>query len=121
MLLTLAVEEEYCRGPHHVEAVKPGWVFLYMSLDGKEVLPNELSSSLIFVRLGLQPSTRSSSRSRTEIQENSTGVLLRCGQGLINGFAPVDAHHSPPLRRMLSRVRIRRLCMKIMRPFCDLR
>jgi len=64
---------------------------------------DELRSLLIFIRLGIQPSTGSSSRSRAEIQKDGAGLLLRCGQSLIDILAPINAHHSPPLS-MLPRI-----------------
>jgi len=39
-----------------------------VSFQRKEVFVDELRSLLIFIRLGIQPSTGSSSRSRAEIQ-----------------------------------------------------
>jgi hypothetical protein len=59
--------------------VEPDWVFLDVSFYWKEVLVDKLICFLIFIRLGIQPSTRSSSRSRAEIQQYWLGLLLGCG------------------------------------------
>jgi hypothetical protein len=72
--------------------VEPGRVLLYVSFDRKEIFVNELGSLLIGIRLGIQPSTSSSSRSRAEIQQDGTGLLLRCGQALIDVLTPIHAH-----------------------------
>jgi hypothetical protein len=69
-------KEKTRRCPDHIKAVKPARVFLYVSFDGKEVLVNELGSFLICIRLGIQPSTRSSSRSCAEIQQDGAGLFL---------------------------------------------
>ena len=67
-LLALAIEQEHRRRPDRIKAVKPCRVFLNVSFQRKEVFVDELRSLLIFIRLGIQPSTGSSSRSRAEIQ-----------------------------------------------------
>jgi hypothetical protein len=72
--------------------VEPGRVLLDVSFDGKEVLVNELGRLLIGIRLGIQPSTSSSSRSRAEIEQDRTGLLLRRGQALIDVLTPIHAH-----------------------------
>jgi hypothetical protein len=59
--------------------VEPCRMFLNVGFYRKEVFADELGSLLIFIRLGIQPSTGSSSRSRAEIQQNGAGLLLRCG------------------------------------------
>ena len=71
-------------------------MFLNVGFYRKEILADEFGSLLIFIRLGIQPSTGSSRRSRAEIQQDGAKLLLRCGQGLIDVLAPIHAHHSPP-------------------------
>lgn len=64
-------------------------MFLDVGFYGKEVCADELGSFLVFIRLGIQPSTGASRRSRAEIQQDWAGLLLRRGQGLIDIFAPI--------------------------------
>jgi hypothetical protein len=71
-------------------------VFLDVSFYQKESFADELGSLLIFLRLGIQPSTGSSRRSRAEIQQDGAKLLLRCGYGLIDVLAPIHAHYSRP-------------------------
>ena len=66
-----------------------------MGFYRKEVFADELGSFLIFIGLGIQPSTGSSRRSRAEIQQDGAGLLLGCGEGLIDILAPIHAHDSP--------------------------
>ena len=54
-------------------------MFLDVSFYRKEILADEFGSLLIFIRLGIQPSTGSSRRSRAEIQQDGAKLLLRCG------------------------------------------
>ena len=68
-------------------------MFFYVSFDGKEVVVNEIGSLLICIRLGVQPSTGPSSRSRAEIQQDWAGLLFGCGQRLINVPAPINGHY----------------------------
>ena len=91
-LLTIRIEQEHSRRPDRGKAVEPGRVLLDVSFDGKEVLVNELGRLLIGIRLGIQPSTSSSSRSRAEIEQDRTGLLLRRGQALIDVLTPIHAH-----------------------------
>jgi hypothetical protein len=67
-------------------------MFFDMGFYRQEILLDELSSFLIFVRLGIQPSTSPSSRSRTEIDQDRLILLLGGGEGLINIFNPIDSH-----------------------------
>jgi hypothetical protein len=46
-LLPIAVQQEHRGSPDCIEAMKLGWVLLYMSFDGKEIFVNELRSLLI--------------------------------------------------------------------------
>jgi hypothetical protein len=71
-------------------------MFLNVSFYRKEILADEFGSLLIFIRLGIEPSTGSSCRSRAEVQQDGAKLLLRCGWGLIDVLAPIHAHHSPP-------------------------
>src|SRR5246500_5870647 len=73
--LTIGIEQEHSRRPARGKAVEPSRVLLDVSLDGKEVLVNELGRLLIGIRLGIQPSTSSSSRSRAEIEQDGTALL----------------------------------------------
>jgi len=54
-------------------------MLLNVSFCRKEILVDEFVSFLVFIRLGIQPSTGSSSRSRAEIQQDGAKLLLRCG------------------------------------------
>jgi hypothetical protein len=54
-------------------------MFLDVSFYGKEILVDELVSFLVSIRLGIQPSTRSSGRSRAEVQQDGSGLLLGGG------------------------------------------
>ena len=67
-----------------------------MGFYRKEVFADELGSFLIFIRLGIQPSAGSSRGSRAEIQQGGAGLLLGCGQGLVDILAPIHAHDSAP-------------------------
>ena len=58
---------------------------------------DELCSLLIRIRLGIQPNTRSSSRSRAEVQQDGAALLLCCSRSLIDILAPIHADHSPPV------------------------
>ena len=70
-------------------------MFFNVGFYRKEILADKFGSLLIFIRLGIQPSTGSSRRSRAEIQQDGAKLLLRYGQGLMDVLAPVHAHHSP--------------------------
>ena len=59
-------------------------MFLNVSFYRKEILADEFGSLLIFIRLGIQPSTCRSRRSRAEVQQDGARLLFRCGQGLID-------------------------------------
>jgi hypothetical protein len=54
-------------------------MFLKVSFYRKEVFADELGSLLIFIGLGIQPSTGSSGRSRAEIQQDGAKLVFRCG------------------------------------------
>ena len=71
-------------------------MFLNVSFYRKEILVDEFVSFLVFIRLGIQPSTCPSRRSRAEIQQDGAGLLPACGQGLIDILAPIHAHDSAP-------------------------
>jgi hypothetical protein len=94
--LAIAIEQEHRWRPDCLKTVEPCRVFFYVSFKGKEVVVNEIGSLLICIRLGIQPSTCPSSRSCTEIQQDGARLLFRCGEGLINVSAPINAHHWPP-------------------------
>jgi len=53
-------------------------VFFNVSFYLKESLADEFGRFLFFIRLGIQPSTGSSRRSRVEIQKDGAKLVLRC-------------------------------------------
>lgn len=59
-LPAVALEQEPSRRPDPIEAVELGRVLLCVSFEGKEILADEFGSLLIH-RLGIRPSTGSSS------------------------------------------------------------
>jgi hypothetical protein len=71
-------------------------MFLDVGFDGQEILVDEIGGFLVLVGLGIQPSTRASGRCRTKIQQNGAALLFRCDERLIDVFAPIDSHDSPP-------------------------
>jgi len=93
-LLAGSIEQEHSWRPDRIEAVEPCRVLFDMGFYRKEVFADELGSFLIFIRFGIQPSACSSSRSRAEIQQDGAGLLLGCGQSLIDILAPIHAHDS---------------------------
>ena len=54
-------------------------MFLNVGFDRQEMLMNEVAGFLILIGFGIQPSTGSSRRSRTEIQQNWTIFLFGLG------------------------------------------
>ena len=97
-LLAVAVEQKHGRRPDGIETVEPRWMFLYVGVDRKEILVDEVGGLLIAVRLGFQPSTGSSRRSRTEIQQNGSVSLFGCDQRLVYVLAPIERHVTDLLR-----------------------
>jgi len=71
-------------------------MFLDVSFYRKEILAGEFGSLLIFIRLGIQPSTGSSGRGRAEVQQDG----LDC-----DVLAPIHAHYSRPWRNVLLQLR----------------
>jgi len=71
-------------------------MFLDMGFDGQEILVDEVGGLLVFVGLGIQPSTGASGGSRTEVQQNGALLLFSCNERLIDVFAPIYSHNSPP-------------------------
>jgi hypothetical protein len=67
-------------------------MLLDVGFYGNEILLDELCGFLIFVRLGIQPSTGPSSGRRAEIQKDGPVLLLGLVQRLVNVFTPVDRH-----------------------------
>jgi len=67
--VAIAVEENYSRSPYCTKAVEPSWMFLDVGLYGQEVFGDKPGRLLIFIRLGIQPSTCASSRGCTEVQQ----------------------------------------------------
>ena len=74
-----AVEQEHSWRPDRIKAVEPCRMFLNVSFYWKEILADEFGGLLIFIRLGIQPSTGSSGRSRAEVQQDGAKLLLRGG------------------------------------------
>lgn len=66
-LFAIAVEQQHRWCPHRTKPVEPCRVLFNVCFDRQEVLVDEVRGLLICVRLGVQPSTRSSSWSRAEI------------------------------------------------------
>ena len=97
-----SIEQEYSRRPDRIEAVEPCRVLFNVGFYRKEVFADELGSFLIFIGLGIQPSTCPSRRSRAEVQQDGAKLLLRCGQGLIDVLAPIHAHHSACLEKCVT-------------------
>jgi len=81
IVLALAVEQEHSWCPDRIKAVEPCRMFLNGSFYRKETLADEFGSLLIFIRLGIQPSTGSSGRSRAEVQQDGAGLLLSLRPG----------------------------------------
>jgi len=79
-------------------------MFFDMRLYRQKILVDELGGLFVVVRLGIQPSTGSSGRRRTEIQQEGTGLFFRYEQTLIYIPAPLNSH-LPSF--VLSRVRYR--------------
>jgi hypothetical protein len=75
-------------------------------LHGKEILLDEVAGFLIFVGLGIQPSTSTSGRSGAEIHQDRTVLVFSRGEGLVNIFAPVDGHKSPPGKKNLCKLKV---------------
>ena len=71
-------------------------MFLDVGFDGQEILVDEIGGFLVFVGVGIQPSTGTSGRSRTEVQQNGAALLFRCDERLIDVLAPIHSHNSPP-------------------------
>ena len=63
-----------------------------VGFDRNEILLDEVGGFLIFVRLGIQPSTRPSGRSCAEIQQDGPVLLLRFIQCCINILRPIHSH-----------------------------
>jgi hypothetical protein len=77
-------------------------MFFNVGLYRKEVFADEVRGLLIFIRLGVQPSTRPSRRSRAEIQQNNTGLLFRGGKRLIDILAPIYSHKLVSLKKCIA-------------------
>jgi hypothetical protein len=72
--------------------VKPSGMFLDVRLDREKVLVDEPANTFICVRLGFQPSTSASSRSRTEVDQDRPASLLRLAESGIDVLAPLNCH-----------------------------
>ena len=72
--------------------MEPSRMLFDMRLYRQKILMDELGGLFVVVRLGIQPSTGSSRRCRTEIQQEGTGLLLRYEQPLIYILAPLNGH-----------------------------
>jgi hypothetical protein len=71
-------------------------MFLDVRFDGQEILVDELGGLLVLVGLGIQPSAGASGGSRTEVEQNAAVLLFSCKERLIDIFAPIYGHNSPP-------------------------
>jgi hypothetical protein len=58
--------------------MEPRGMFLDVGFNGQEILVDELGGLLVFVGLGIQPSTGASGGSRTEVQQNGPLLLFSC-------------------------------------------
>jgi len=67
-------------------------MFLDVRFDGNEVLLDEAGGLLVFIRLGVQPSTSASRRCGAEIEQERPVVRFGFSQRLINVSAPIDGH-----------------------------
>jgi hypothetical protein len=67
-------------------------MFLDMSVDRNEIPVDELCGFGIRIRLGLQPSTGTSSRRGTEVKQDGLFFLFRQKQRLIDILTPVYGH-----------------------------
>jgi len=92
LFFSFAVEQKHAWRPYRIKAMEPGRMFLDMRLHRNEILVNEAGSLLVFVRLGIQPSTSSLSRRGAKIQQDRPLLLFCHSQRLINIFAPIDTH-----------------------------
>jgi len=72
--------------------MEPSRMFFDMRLYRQKILIDELGGLFVVVRLGIQPSTGSSGRRRTEIQQEGTGLFFRYEQTLIYILAPLNCH-----------------------------
>ena len=70
-------------------------MFLDMSFYRQKILVDEICRLLIFVRLGIQPSTSSSRGCRAEVEQNRPILLFCHRKRLINILAPIDCHRNP--------------------------
>lgn len=68
-------------------------ILLDVGLERNEVLVYERRYVGVFVRLGFQPSTSSSARSRAEVDQQGFLLFLRRGQRRVGVFDPVDGHN----------------------------
>jgi hypothetical protein len=67
-------------------------MFLDVGFDGQKILMDKASSLLVFIGLGLQPSTAPSAGSCAKVQQNRSILLLGRGKRLINVLAPIYGH-----------------------------
>ena len=67
-------------------------MFFDVGFDRDEVLIDELRRLRIFVRLGIQPSTRASSRCGAEVQQDRLALFFCLLKRLIDGLAPIHGH-----------------------------
>ena len=75
--LAIGVRDNNGRRPRGVEAMKVFRVFLDVYVQGNEVLVYERRDFKVLVRLGFQPSTCTSGRCRTEIDEKWFVLFFR--------------------------------------------
>jgi hypothetical protein len=94
-LLTVRVQHENRRRPNRIEALKPGRMFFDVGFERDEGPVDEVSSFLIAVGLGLQPSTSASGRGSREIDEQRLVFRFSALERLVHVFDPIDEHTSP--------------------------
>jgi hypothetical protein len=73
-------------------------VFLDMRFDREEILIDEGRDFSVGIGFGLQPNTRSSSRSSAEVEQQGFLVNLCLSECSINVFVPLNSHFQTLLK-----------------------
>jgi hypothetical protein len=73
------------------------WVFFDVCLEWDEVLVDEGRGLIVAVRLGFQPSTCASGRSRAEIDEQRFLTVFGFRECRVSVCHPIDFHSCPPV------------------------
>jgi hypothetical protein len=63
-----------------------------MNFDRNKMFIDEGCYAIVGVNLGIQPSTRSSHRSRVEVEQHGAAVLSRSLKTVVNVFLPLHGH-----------------------------